>query len=645
MANLTREQLLEMIRQRSLQQGTPQALAGQRSGGFGVFDKIPTVQQERPKTNLLIRSLPVLGAIGGSFIPGAGTIAGGAAGAALGEALRQRFSGEKFNLGKVATEGAFGLAGGVAGKVAAPALRGVGGFLGVGFGKSGAKAVPKIAGKVSTETFDGGLAGAGRSLQKGLIRPIVKPSATSAQKENELVAAARNMLGVSSAEGKRFQSAKLYSQIQAEINRKLPKIKETVALKDVLENITKNLDEVVNKDAGFDRLRKEVISKITASAKDKNLSATALFGLKNNFATRLGRVFGKIENNVPLTGQEEAVWAAWEALDDIVINKFKGIKNLTLQQSYLHRLAPGLKKSAQEGLSFSPLGIPVGKALTRPVQTAMDAAGRTMENIGRGTAQKGAKASSSLLSPERLGVTLGASVGQQPPEEPQNLGQAQEQTQIQERPILSPQGQWRWDEASQDWVPNDQPAATDNGLPSPEALQEAYITAFKQGDMKAADQIKEAFDFLYPDGVPTGGEAPLQLSDSAIKNVTDLKGALTDVEGLARAISENSGSVGPVAGLQALNPYSSSRQIQAQIDRVRQVVGKALEGGVLRKEDEEKYKKILPTIRDTQETAQAKLQQLYTKISQDLETYVELQRAYGKGADQPVSGVSLQNPF
>ena len=43
--------------------------------------------------------------------------------------------------------------------------------------------------------------------------------------------------------------------------------------------------------------------------------------------------------------------------------------------------------------------------------------------------------------------------------------------------------------------------------------------------------------------------------------------------------------------------------LQADVDRARQTVGKALGGGVLRKEDEDKYKKILATLNDTPETA------------------------------------------
>lgn len=61
--------------------------------------------------------------------------------------------------------------------------------------------------------------------------------------------------------------------------------------------------------------------------------------------------------------------------------------------------------------------------------------------------------------------------------------------------------------------------------------------------------------------------------------------------------------------------------LQAQIDLARQVVGKFLEGGVLRKEDEEKYKKILPTMKDTQAVALRKLQNLATEIQNRINQY------------------------
>lgn len=51
----------------------------------------------------------------------------------------------------------------------------------------------------------------------------------------------------------------------------------------------------------------------------------------------------------------------------------------------------------------------------------------------------------------------------------------------------------------------------------------------------------------------------------------------------------------------------SAKQTQATIDRVKQVIGKGLEGGVLRKEDEVKYEKILPTIAEDPDVVVSKL--------------------------------------
>jgi LysM repeat protein len=120
------------------------------------------------------------------------------------------------------------------------------------------------------------------------------------------------------------------------------------------------------------------------------------------------------------------------------------------------------------------------------------------------------------------------------------------------------------------------------------------------------------------------------LSDAAIKEITQTKGAITELEFLKQLIENNQDKIGPIVGLEALNPYSEKRKIQADIDRIRQTVGKALEGGVLRKEDEEKYKKILATITDTPSTALYKLDSLINSLSRDISTYTELQGVSGR---------------
>lgn len=119
------------------------------------------------------------------------------------------------------------------------------------------------------------------------------------------------------------------------------------------------------------------------------------------------------------------------------------------------------------------------------------------------------------------------------------------------------------------------------------------------------------------------------LSDTAIKEITQIEAALSSLDDLEQKINDNLQYIGPIKGLAALNPYSKAKQVQSDIDRVRQVVGKALEGGVLRKEDEEKYKKILATITDTPENALYKLQQLRSALNNNLSNYKSAQNNAG----------------
>lgn len=123
------------------------------------------------------------------------------------------------------------------------------------------------------------------------------------------------------------------------------------------------------------------------------------------------------------------------------------------------------------------------------------------------------------------------------------------------------------------------------------------------------------------------------LSDTAIDNISQTEKALEDLAELRSIIEGNQDKLGPITGLAALNPFSEARKIQADVDRVRQTVGKALEGGVLRKEDEEKYKKILATLTDTPSTALYKIEALQSSIQRDIERYKDLQLASGKSLD------------
>jgi hypothetical protein len=120
------------------------------------------------------------------------------------------------------------------------------------------------------------------------------------------------------------------------------------------------------------------------------------------------------------------------------------------------------------------------------------------------------------------------------------------------------------------------------------------------------------------------------LAEGAITKLSDSRSAISSLKDLRTTLQENEQYIGPVSGLQALNPYSEARKAQAKIDLVKQRVGKALEGGVLRKEDEEKYKKILATLQDTPTNAIAKVDQVIDSLQRDLDTFIEEQRRAGR---------------
>jgi hypothetical protein len=136
------------------------------------------------------------------------------------------------------------------------------------------------------------------------------------------------------------------------------------------------------------------------------------------------------------------------------------------------------------------------------------------------------------------------------------------------------------------------------------------------------------------------GDAPFNSARDDLRNVTsgdagriaDFDTSLSDLGVLNEAITETESATGTVAAVGAALPAwvtdlagwgTSAKSRQGVIDRVKQVIGKTLEGGVLRKEDEYKYEKILPTIKDTQAVAKTKLVGLETAIRQRRSTFLD----------------------
>ena len=90
------------------------------------------------------------------------------------------------------------------------------------------------------------------------------------------------------------------------------------------------------------------------------------------------------------------------------------------------------------------------------------------------------------------------------------------------------------------------------------------------------------------------------------------------------------GLAGPIGSLRRFNPYDTNAQaFQQYVNTYKQIIGKGLEGGVLRKEDESKYEKIIPRMGDTEEVLMRKAQQLQEMLINKYNT--DLEALYNAG--------------
>jgi hypothetical protein len=120
------------------------------------------------------------------------------------------------------------------------------------------------------------------------------------------------------------------------------------------------------------------------------------------------------------------------------------------------------------------------------------------------------------------------------------------------------------------------------------------------------------------------------LSGGEVKDLADSRSVIAGLQDLRGTLKQYEQFIGPVSGLAALNPYSDAVKADSAIKLVTQRVGKILEGGVLRKEDEIKYKKILADLRDTPETAIFKVDNIIATIERDMQIYRDELRASGR---------------
>lgn len=143
------------------------------------------------------------------------------------------------------------------------------------------------------------------------------------------------------------------------------------------------------------------------------------------------------------------------------------------------------------------------------------------------------------------------------------------------------------------------------------------------------------------------GERPVLSSDA--NNIADIDNSIAMLDSLKEGIGKTGassylGAHTPGFITEATGIGSDAKSRQAMINGAKQIIGKALEGGVLRKEDEAKYDKILPTIYDPPDVAQSKIDGLRTTLEAKRATTLEALGAAGYGVDRLSSGRGSGNP-
>lgn len=122
-----------------------------------------------------------------------------------------------------------------------------------------------------------------------------------------------------------------------------------------------------------------------------------------------------------------------------------------------------------------------------------------------------------------------------------------------------------------------------------------------------------------------GYNTPKQLESARVLTINEGAAVSRKLPDIEKVIDQAGDVFGPIGGrVRSLNPYDTKAQsIDSEMRSASQMFGRFMEGGVLRKEDEEKYRRMFPQLGDTKDVAKAKLQNvsrlLALKYNSDLD--------------------------
>lgn len=609
-------------------------------------------QQKKPKKNFWLDQIStggsILGGIAGSFVtPLAGTAAGSAIGGGLGEALENIIMGEK--LGKnVASEAA------LSGLFGAGPLRLGKAALGTRAAlKSGAATSLKEAAKIGAkEGAEFSLRGAvGRKVAEASDKLLIKqfrltPSQLSnfSKRHGEDAVKVLKRYGIQQADDVVAKGIQPLQNAFDDVITQIPAVSKTSlsrGLKSVYQPLIKssNLSE--------QRLGQQIQQQADEIIKNagKAVPASEVNTLRKSFDDFVNYTMrGTPEHNVNKMTADALRKTLQNAADKAGIGyQGKTFKQIGKDLSKLYDLDEIVGRQANLGRGSSPLGLttllggaaggaggPLGiaggaaatAAINSPVGRRL--ATRGAEGLGNQLLESGQRSAGNAFKPGGIATRLGGigAVRGLANQQPENLEDAMLQSQSMNSPT-SPMT----DPMS---MPNNMDQSYQQTPQQSSPYPRENLLMDIQRDPANAEQYMQYYA-MFEELFPSEAEG-LKLGNPAIARISDFESGIAALDDLEGRILESGVNQPFIGDIRRQNPYDTGAQdLNSTIRSVRQLVGRALEGGVLRREDEIKYEQMLPKIGDTDDVARAKIANVRRLLTGNLSAYQANQQTYSGG--------------
>ena len=249
-----------------------------------------------------------------------------------------------------------------------------------------------------------------------------------------------------------------------------------------------------------------------------------------------------------------------------------------------------------------------GNVNVRPVADAIRKGG-TLQSKSQGLLGKGAEGISGLNLGKAVGPLTGAGM--------MGLGQEEQSPQGMGQDIGQPLG---IEDAGMMAINKAFSGVSEqSGQGQGSSVQDAITKAVQMMPNASESEIMSlAKMFMTESGGDTG-----EMTSGGKQAEGDAESALQILDKLETTMDESKNLIDPIKGTLGMIPYVSpeTQNLNSSIMIVRQLVGKFLEKGVLRKEDEEKYAKMLPNVNDVYSVAVQKLRNTREAVADQLEQY------------------------